>query len=175
MELAVPTASYSQLTASMKRSAPQVPFTGPGPDDLVSLEYSRSEAHRLDPSASRSREHGLGGHAVTRDHRLRTRGSGTVVSHLDQQLLNSVPSRQSAKRIPASFRASATVATPFPRRFSTSAAQSCSFLAAGARQHVFRIQAAWISTHLTEADPALVMPRRSWRSELDFSPGDSPR
>ncbi len=62
------------VTASMKRPAPQVPFTDP--DDLVSLEYSRSEAHRLDPSASRSREHGLGGHAVTRDHRLRTRWSG---------------------------------------------------------------------------------------------------
>src|SRR5216684_304072 len=37
------------VTASMKRPAPQVPFTDP--DDLVSLEYSRSEAHRLDPSA----------------------------------------------------------------------------------------------------------------------------
>src|SRR5260370_37480165 len=156
----------------MKRPAPQVPFTDP--DDLVSLEYSRSEAHRLDPSASRSREHGLGDHAVTRDHRLRTSWSGTAL-HVDQQLLNSVPSRQSAKRIPASFRASGTVATPFPRRLSTSAAQSCNFLAAGARQHVFRIQAAWINTHLTEADPALVMPRRSWRSELDFSPGESLR
>jgi hypothetical protein len=46
------------------------------PNDLVSLEYSRSVAHRLNPSVSRSRGHGHGGHAVTRDHHLRTRGSG---------------------------------------------------------------------------------------------------
>jgi len=47
---------HRPLSRSMKRPAPQVPFTGP--DDLVSLEYSRSKAHRLDPSASCSRVHG---------------------------------------------------------------------------------------------------------------------
>jgi hypothetical protein len=79
------------VTASMKRPAPQVLFTAP--DDLVSLEYSRLEAHRLDPSASRSRGHGLRAprcysRSSPSDKRVRT------VSHLDQQFSNSVPSHR---------------------------------------------------------------------------------
>ena len=82
-----------------------------------------------------------------------------------------VPSRQSANMIPASFRASATMAMNLPRRSAIVLAH-CTIGSFGRMRNA--AHAAWINMRRTAAGPALVMPVRRWRSELEFSPGTSP-
>ena len=83
-----------------------------------------------------------------------------------------VAGRHRAKRIPASLRATATVATNLPRRSSTLLAHTTMGSPGRASR---RHQAAWMSVVLTAAGPALVMPVRCLRCELEFSSGVRPR
>jgi transposase len=82
------------------------------------------------------------------------------------------PSRQIANRMPAIFRASATIAIRLPRRFSISCAQRT--IGSFGRQRR-ATQQAWTSTHRILADPALVIAVVRFRSPLECSPGTRPR
>ena len=83
-----------------------------------------------------------------------------------------VPSRHSAYKMPATLRVSATIAMPCPRRLAISVAH---YQAGSRRRERQKFQLAWPSARLTAGGPALVMPVRRFRSELECSPGVSPR
>src|SRR5260370_4637645 len=86
-----------------------------------------------------------------------------------------VPSRQIAKRIPASRRARATTAIGRPRRPAMRSAHSRS----AAVSHCFRRRrmhhAAWTNSHRMRPLPALVIRPRRWISLELHSEGTSPR
>src|SRR3954462_7960215 len=77
---------------------------------------------------------------------------------------NSVPSRHSAKRMPASFRASATTAVALPRLAAILIAHSCSPWVFG----VFHLRSAHAAS--TSRDLALLFPALLIRPRCCFSP-----
>ena len=87
---------------------------------------------------------------------------------------NSVPSRQSANRMPASFRASATTAVALPRLAAILVAHSCSAYVFGVF-HLSSAHAASTSSALALLLPALLIrPRCCFSPEL-CSRGTKPR
>ena len=87
---------------------------------------------------------------------------------------DSVPSRQTANMMPASFRAGATTAVAFPRRCAIRAHRSCSAFVLSVFYRNSDRAASTISD-LARALPALLIrPRRCLSPEL-YSRGTSPR